>query len=97
MTFTVYSINYLNSPIYIGYTSNITKREKQHNYLFTKEKKKDVYDYLKSLNLNDKIVLIPIKEFKSKSEAKRYEMLLILNDYFSTKSLKQKVPNISDR
>lgn len=92
----VYSINYLNQPIYIGITNNLKRRTTQHNYLFKKGKSKQVYDYLRSLNQTN-ITLNTIKEFKTRTEAKRYEMYLILIDYFGNKHLKQSVPNISDR
>lgn len=87
---------------YIGHTNNIPRREKEHNYSFKKGFKKDLYNFIRAestiTNFDGYIItLIPIKEFKKKVDAKRYEMYLILDDYFNQKILKQKVPNISDR
>jgi predicted GIY-YIG superfamily endonuclease len=98
MTYTVYSITYNNQDIYIGYTSSISKRQKQHNYLFKKKKEKELYTYLHTQKHTLPIVLNPIKVFQKKADAKRYEMYLILIDYFSGNPLlKQHIPNISDR
>lgn len=84
-------------PIYVGYTGSLKTRQYQHNRLFNNGYKKDLYSYLRDINFKDKIELIPIKEFKKKIDAKRWECLMIIQDYFGDKVLKQKVPNISDR
>ena len=95
---------------YIGRTNNIKGRTYQHkrdlkgrfNGLGTPKK---FYDNL-ILNYRDKglewildqIILIPIKDFKTKILSKRWEMFIILEYYFSdNNTLWQKVPNISDR
>lgn len=95
MTYTVYKIEIDNIVRYIGHTNNLKRRQTQHNYLLKKGVKKDLYD-----NISDKstkITLIPMREFKSKVDAKRYECLFILTDYFTQKKLWQKLPKISDR
>lgn len=87
--------------IYIGLTGNIKRREYQHNYNLRKGKENKLYDYfsssVKDLSDNSIIKLNIIKSFKNRVEAKRYECMLILIDYFTDRNLKQKVPNISDR
>ena len=102
----VYNIEYKNKIIYVGYTKDIIKREKQHIYLCYKQNNKSynkqLYVYIRK-EYSDKeqgkniIKLNKIKEFKTKVEAKRYEMFLILTDYYNKKQLLQKIPNISDR
>ena len=92
----VYQIKVLDKIRYIGYTENLIKREKQHNYLcFKRDKKKELYDNIKKTNQVE-INLEVIKSFNNKVEAKRYECLLILEDYFTNKELWQQVPKISD-
>ena len=92
----VYQIKVLDKIRYIGYTENLIKREKQHNYLcFKRDNKKELYDNIKKTN-QVKINLQVIKSFNNKVEAKRYECLLILEDYFTNKELWQQVPKISD-
>jgi len=94
--FYVYTISYNSWVIYIGMTDSIKRRETQHNYLYKKNKVKDLYDYLRLKNFEDRIELKPVKVFDTRVEAKRYECMLILQDHFSSKLLKQKVPNIMD-
>lgn len=91
----VYKVKIMDSIRYIGYTNDIKRRQYNHNYLLKKGKKKILYDELRKLNILS-IELLPIKYFKTKVEAKRYECLLILNDHFTNKQLLQKVPRISD-
>lgn len=93
----VYSINYLGSPIYVGITGDIKRRVRDHNNLcFNKRVDKEVYNFIRDMTRSP-IYLIPIKTFKTRIEAKRYEAYLILADLFGPKELKQKVPSISDR
>ena len=94
MIYTVYKIEVDGITRYIGHTNNLKRRQTQHNYLFRKGKSKDLYD-----NITDrdyKFKLIPLREFKSKVEAKRWECLLILTDHFGDKLLWQKPPQIKD-
>ena len=93
----VYSILYKNHCVYIGRTNNIIRRQKEHIRAFKRGKKKLIYDFLREMNYEGDIELIILKTYKSKTEAKRMEMFLILQDHFGQKKLKQQVPNISDR
>lgn len=97
--YTVYSINHLGTPIYIGITNDLSRRTKQHNYLYRKGFNKQVYNYIRSLGYKDEpiIYLTPMRSFNSRTRAKQFEMYLILQDLFGDKNLEQRVPNISDR
>lgn len=98
MIYTVYTINYQSVPVYIGHTNNLKRRTYQHNYdCYKKQVKKPLYDWIRQQGIAEQIHLIPIKSFKTKTDAKRFETYLILQDYFEEKKLKQKVPSISDR
>jgi predicted GIY-YIG superfamily endonuclease len=93
----VYRVEVLGTTRYIGYTDDLTRREKQHNYLcFKVGKKKKLYDGIKKSPGIKTIELTPIKTFRTKIEAKRYEAFLILNDYFNKKELWQHIPKITD-
>lgn len=81
---------------YVGYTNDIVRREKQHNYLLKKGKNKLLYNNIRIIDKETNIKLITIKTFQNHVEAKRYECLLILIDYFKDKQLWQKVPQIKD-
>jgi len=96
VTYKVYTIEVNGSVAYIGRTIDIKRRQTEHNRHFKSGKAKDFYDYLRSIRFNSKIELIQVAEFKSKTDAKRYEMFLILQDYFGVKLLKQRVPQIKD-
>lgn len=98
MSYFVYEIEIAGTTRYIGYTENPQKREKQHNYLcYKKNKSKQLYQKIRD-NHNDvlEIRLAVVKEFKSKIDAKRWECLMILEDYFNERRLWQQVPRISD-
>lgn len=96
MKYIVYGIYHDNKCRYVGLTNNLKRRTYQHNYLLNKGKDKMIYNYLREEGV-DMIVLKPLWEYKTKVEAKRKEMFLILADHFVGKYLKQKIPNISDR
>lgn len=94
--FAVYKISHKGIRRYVGFTDNLERRKKQHNYLcFKVGKKKLLYDNLRKDNC-EIIHLEATHFFKTRIEAKRYEALLILTDYFSERLLWQKVPRISD-
>lgn len=95
MPFTVYKIEFNNKPIYIGYTKNLLQRQKQHKYAI-KSKPNKLYKFARDNGLKE-LILIPIKTFKTKTEAKRFECLTILQFHFYNDILLNKVPNISDR
>lgn len=96
MIYIVYKIEVDGVIRYIGHTNNIKRRQTQHNYLFKKDKKKDLYYKIKLSHSEYKFNLVEIKRFKSKTEAKRWEALLILLDHFRRKNLWQKPPQIKD-
>lgn len=95
MQYIVYKIVDKGLTVYIGRTNNLKRRQSEHNTRLKSEYKKEIYEYFRQ-NGVIKIVLEEVATFKSKTDAKRYEMLLILEDYFSSKTLKQKVPQIKD-
>lgn len=92
----VYQVKYLDVVVYIGRTNNLLRRQKEHNRCLNNGDKKALYLFLQSKGV-DEIILEPVAENLKLVDAKRMEMLLILQDYFGEKNLKQKVPNISDR
>jgi predicted GIY-YIG superfamily endonuclease len=95
--YSVYGIDIEGITRYIGSTGDLKRREKEHNYLcFKKAKKKDLYDKIRALGSQTHITLYLIKTFKTRVEAKRFEALLILEDWFNERNLWQKVPHISD-
>lgn len=111
--YTVYKIEVNEVCLYIRHTSDLKKREYQHNYLLKKGKDKELYNYLRSINV-DRVQLIPLQSYKKKTDAKRLEMFLILSFKFldldctnpifdswftgnKNVDLKQKIPNLSDR
>lgn len=95
--FTVYVIKYKEDPIYVGMTNNISRRTKEHNKGIKGDTKKtkDLYKFLSSEGVTE-VELIPIRQFSTRKEAKYYEAFLILKSYFGRKTLKQKVPMITD-
>lgn len=96
VTYKVYIIKIGELTVYIGRTIDIKRRQTEHNTHFKSGKSKVLYDYLRDINYDSKIELIEVAQFKSKTDAKRYEMYLILQDYFSKRLLKQSVPQIKD-
>jgi predicted GIY-YIG superfamily endonuclease len=100
MAYIVYEITVADNIRYIGMTKNIIKREYEHNYAFKRGDKKELYDYIKSIGYSPEyyITLNRIKGFKTRADAKRFEIFLIIWDHFyCNKMLKQKIPSISDR
>lgn len=94
--FWVYKIEIGGIVRYIGYTNDLERRVKEHNYLcFKKEKKKKLYDNIR-INGGDKIELLVVGSFRNRIDAKRFECFMILKDYFSDRLLWQSVPKISD-
>lgn len=104
--YTVYQIKVNGVVSYIGYTKNLKSREYQHNYLLRTGKKKELYDYCRREKITE-LELIPIHNFKTKVEAKRFEMYLILYYRFiidnglevplwASVDLMQTIPSIRD-
>jgi predicted GIY-YIG superfamily endonuclease len=97
MPFFVYKIQIEKQTRYIGHTNDIHRRSVEHNRgCFKKPQKKIFYEKVRETDCQI-LELQILKTFRTKTEAKRYEALLILMDYFGGKQLWQKVPNISDR
>jgi predicted GIY-YIG superfamily endonuclease len=95
--YNVYCIIYEGQIIYVGMTDNIKRRTSQHNRMLRMQpESKELYKFLHEKGTTE-IILIPINTFESRTDAKRLEAYLILDDYFGDRLLKQKVPNISDR
>ena len=104
--YTVYNIVVNGVVVYIGHTKDLKKREYQHNYSLNKGKKKELYDYCRLIGVTN-LTLIPLQKVKTKVEAKRLEIYLILKATFigeignsiilGETDLRQKIPNISDR
>lgn len=91
---------YRGEVIYYGRTNDLKRRQYEHNYRYKMGKKKQLYDFLREQGFpNDrKIYLKPLKTFKKKVEAKRYEAYLLLHHHFYGEyPLQQKLPAISDR
>jgi len=101
--YTVYSISIDNTIRYIGRTVNIINRSKQHKASCynsaNKEYNKEFYKYYRNFYpIKQDIVLTPIRTFKNKAKSKRFELYLILDNYFNSKDkLYQRIPNISDK
>lgn len=95
--FYVYQIKIKNTIRYIGMTNDLHRRELEHNnQCFRKDVEKLLYINIRKTNIK-KIELEIVKTFKTRTEAKRYECLLILLNHFKANNLWQKVPSISDR
>jgi hypothetical protein len=83
---------------YFVYNTNIKTRQARHNLDYKKGIKKTLYDFLR-LEGVEVIKLNPIIEYKEKIHSKRFEMYLLLINYFENDmklTLKQRIPNISD-
>lgn len=95
-TFIVYSIVVNGITMYIGHTNNLHRREIQHNSRYKTGEIKELYNKLREMNYTDRIELNLIKTFDTKVDAKRWEMLEILKNYFSKFTLYQNIPIIMD-
>jgi predicted GIY-YIG superfamily endonuclease len=94
VVFTVYKLTSEGGlSVYIGHTNNIERRISQHRNNIKNGKSTLFYDALVDGTFTYEI----LSKFKTKVEAKRYEMYLILQRYYSGEKLYQKIPNISDR
>jgi predicted GIY-YIG superfamily endonuclease len=92
----VYQITIDGVVRYIGRTNDIRRRQNEHNRHFRNDVVKELYNNIRLLHKEYIITLEPIKTFKRKTDTKRYECLLILQDYFGSKILWQKCPRIAD-
>jgi predicted GIY-YIG superfamily endonuclease len=94
----VYQIKVNDVVRYIGRTNDLKRRLYEHKRGFRLENKKELYDKLRELQLGEEVIILePIKSFRKKTDAKRWECFLILQDYFNEeRKLWQKVPRIAD-
>lgn len=92
MIYTVYEIKIDNTVRYIGTTNNLKRRQTQHNYLFRKGHTKQLYENIRLYGKDYNIVLNERFSSTNKTEAMRYEALLILKDWFDDKKLWQTPP-----
>ena len=88
----VYSIKIGGVIRYIGVTDNITRREKEHIRGAKKGQGKYLYVRIKENAPEEIISLSIVNQFNNKGDAKRYEALLILQDFFGEKKLWQSFP-----
>ena len=92
MTYYVYEIKIDDVVRYIGTTNNLKRRQTQHNYLLRKGHTKELYEKIR-LYSNDKNIVLDVRfETNNKTEAMRYEALLILKDWFDDKKYYQTPP-----
>ena len=98
MEYVVYQIRANDKIVYIGKTSDIDRREKEHNSGFLKTQvKKQLYEHLHNIGYKDKIILEPIYLTNNKLLAKQYECYMYLYLKFNTDViLQQKAPIIKD-
>jgi len=94
--FYVYGIYHGSILVYIGRTESIENRTQSHNNALNTDFKKDLYKYWREHCPNQDIVLKELYCYNTKVEAKRREMILILQDFFGARTLRQRIPNISD-
>jgi len=92
----VYGVNVGGKIRYVGRTNNLRRRQLEHRSGFKGGKNKLFYNKITGFNNEFEIELILLKEFKNRVDAKRWECLLILTDYFGDGDLWQKVPRIGD-
>lgn len=85
----VYKIEIEGITAYIGITDDLKKRENRHNEGLKGREDKMLYDYINAHHPGFKIRLIPIKAFEDRIDALRYEVKLVLDDYFGPKQLRQ--------
>lgn len=91
MNYYVYEIKIGEVRRYIGVTNNIKRRQTEHNRGIKVNHKKMLYQKLRELEIID-IKIEPIANFKNKIDANRFEAMIILEDFFSSNLLWQKVP-----
>ena len=103
----VYMIKVKGVTRYYGITNNIDRRWKQH-LASIRATQKDLTKYKQTfhfrcvmdsfdLDIEEDIEFFILDVFKSRVDARRFEALNILSDYFGDNECWQKIPNISDR
>lgn len=79
---------------YIGHSKQPETRYKQHLYNIDSNTPGKFYNAVK---WQEKPSIEILAAFKTKPDAKRFEVYLILRKYFNGETLYQRIPNISDR
>ena len=98
MKYYLYHIVISGETVYVGRTTDLRRRQKQHRADFRKGVLKPLWRWWNERGLvEEDIVLRHLGTFKTRADSKRAEMMMILLDYIGEKKLIQKVPNISDR
>lgn len=94
----VYEIVICDIRRYVGITSDLVKRQTNHNWAcFKGDIEKELYLKIKTHHpLLEKIELKELMRFNKEVDARRWECLLILSDYFNEGNLWQKIPIIMD-
>lgn len=90
--YSVYKIKVGDKTRYIGYTENIVRRQKEHIRDYKKGSVKYLYKKTREIAPETIYELILVKDFTNKGDAKRYEALLILLDWFGKRELWQSPP-----
>lgn len=80
--------------VYYGQTNNPWTRFLQHRNNIRKGVKKELYDLVNKYSYEWKMTCINF--YHTKTDAKRYEIYMILNCYFNNYKLHQRVPHILD-
>ena len=81
-----------NNVLYYGRTNNIIRRYNEHIRNINNGKQSLFYNYCRNNNTIPKIKIL--QSFDIVTEAKRYEMFLILQRYFDNQTLYQRIPSI---
>ncbi len=92
MEYSIYNIKIDGKVRYIGMTKNPKTRERQHIRLYEKGDTKYLYEMIRQRGIIKEIKIEVIKSFSKKSDAAKYEALLILQDFFNKKQLWQSYP-----
>jgi predicted GIY-YIG superfamily endonuclease len=88
----VYEITIDGVRRYVGFTDNLNRRQKEHIRDYKKGSNKYLYSKTREVSPQTIYELKVIAEFDDKGDGKRYEALLILQDYFNEKNLWQSFP-----
>lgn len=90
--YSIYKIKVGGITRYIGYTDNLIRRQKEHIRDYKAGKDKYLYRMTRESLPETTYELLLIKEFSNKGDAKKYEALLILLNYFGERTLWQSPP-----
>jgi predicted GIY-YIG superfamily endonuclease len=90
--FYVYKIEISGVVRYIGMTDNLKRRQNQHTRAYIKGDSKYLYKQIRLNAPDEPISLEIVREFDNRGDCKRYEALLILENYFRDRNLWQSFP-----